>query len=64
LTGPPTPKTVGIVVVAALAANAGALPPVAAITSTCRPIKSFTARQSIDLILAQGYTIDTFSPST
>jgi hypothetical protein len=38
--GDRTPKTMGIVVVASLAANAEVDPPVAAITATCRRTKS------------------------
>ena len=48
----PTMKTMGIVVVAALAANAAAVPPVAAITATCRRTRfGRQRRQPIDLIL-------------
>ena len=48
----PTLKTMGIVVVAALAANAAAVPPIAAITATCRRTRfGRQRRQPIELIL-------------
>ena len=45
-------KTMGIVVVAALAANTAAGPPVVTITATCRRTSSAaTVRQPVNLIL-------------
>jgi hypothetical protein len=42
----PIRKTIGIVAVAAFAANAGGLPPVAKITATCRPANSVASAGS------------------
>src|SRR5262249_10111524 len=55
----------GIVVVAALAANAGGTPPIAAITATCRRTNSVASAGSRSIrSSAQRYSMTTFSPST
>ena len=60
----PTPKTIGIVAVAALAASVGTLP-VAAITATCRRTRSASnvGKRSC-LPSSQWYSTVTFWPST
>ena len=58
-------KTMGVVVVTALTANAEGAPPLVAITATCRRTSSAASsgRRSYCLS-AQRYSIATFSPST
>ena len=61
----PVSKTIGMVRVAALAASAEGSPPVAAITTTCRLIKSATSAGNRSYFpSAQRYSIATFWPST
>jgi len=56
---------VGIVVVAALAANAEEMPPVAAITATCRRTNSAASAGSRSTSpSAQRYSTAVFTPST
>ena len=60
-----TAKTMGIVVVAALAAKAEGVPPVTAMTATCRRTNSAAIAGSRSYWpSAQRYSIATFSPST
>jgi len=60
-----TTKTMGIVVVAALAAKAERGPPVAAMTATCRRTNSAASAGSRSYWpSAQRYSFATFSPST
>jgi hypothetical protein len=60
-----TVKTMGIVAVAALAANAGAVPPLVTITATGRRTNSAASDDSrSNWFSAQRYSITAFSPST
>ena len=60
-----TAKTMGIVVVAALAAKAEGVPPVTAMTATCRRTNwAASAGSRLYWPSAQRYSIATFSPST
>jgi len=60
-----TVKTMGIVMVAALAAKAEGVPPVAAMTATCRRTNSAASAGSRSYwTSAQRYSIARFSPST
>ena len=64
-TGSPRLKMIGIVMVAALAANAIGAPPTAKITLTCRRTRSATKSGArLYWLSAQRYSIATFSPST
>src|SRR5262245_13928535 len=61
----PTMKAMGIVAVAALAVDVTAMPPLVAITATCRRTRSAASAGSrSNWFSAQRYTIATFSPST
>ena len=61
----PVTNTIGIAAVAALAARAAAMPPVAAMTDTCRLTKSAAIAGSRSFRpSAQRYSIATFRPST